>query len=195
MLRVSIKRKRGSMANKYISCRDVPASYRDATRVRAWGNLNEVCLSVDWKGSGGVKWLQDTQLRLVSPKFHIQPAGHRKIAQGGNRSVVARVSGDVVAVDDIRHTFTNGRLSFTTPPPTIDGGVGRWVELTYNPVDRPRLDCFHTVEGHHPITSASELVVAHSWKFDTRTGVRLWALIEEKNEPGFPVKKFFKGVK
>ena len=186
------------MANKYISYRDVPASYRDATRLRAWGNLNEVCLSVDWKGSGGVKWLQDVELRLVNPKFHVQPAGHRKISEVGRRSVVARVSGDVVEVDDIRFTFKNGRLSFNTPPPTIDGGVGRWVELTYNPVDRPHIEAFHTVEGHHPIHSASELVVAHSYKFDTRTGVRLWALIEEidgQNVPGFTFTKFFKGVR
>ena len=183
------------MANKYISYLDVPASYRDSVRLRAWGNLNEVCLSVDWKGSGGVKWLQDVQLRLVNPKFHVQPAGHRKISQVGRRSVVARVSGDVVEVDDIRHTFTNGRLSFNTPPPTIDGGVGRWVELTYNPVDRPELDCFHTVEGHRPIHSASELVVAHSYKFDTRTGVRLWALIEEENPGAVKGRLFGRGVK
>jgi len=160
------------MPSKYIRGGDIPTFFDGGSRVRVWGNLNERCMSLDWKGSG-VRWLKNYKLVLESPRFHVQPAGHRKIADGANRSVVARVSGGVISVVDLwekRHDI-HARIA----PPM----VGDWVELSYNPIDRGHLDCFHTVRGHTPVVDGmiESLIIKHDESYETRTNVRMWGLL------------------
>ena len=160
------------MPSKYIRGGDIPNFYKGGSRVRVWGNLNERCMSLDWKDSGGVRWLRNHKLVLENPRFHVQPAGHRKIAEGASRSVVARVSGDVVDVVDLwqkRHDI-HARMA----PPML----GDWVEISYNPVDRGHLP-FHTVSGHIPVLDGmcEALVIKHSESYETRTNVRMWGFL------------------
>jgi len=154
------------MPDKYIRGGDIPTFFDGGSRVRVWGNLNERCMSLDWKGSGGVKWLQNHKIVLENPKFHVQPAGHRKIIERNRRNVVARVSGDVVSV-----VSNHAR----TAPPM----VGNWAEISYNPIDRGHLNCFHTVQGHTPVVDGmcEALIIQHSPDFSTRTNVRMWGLL------------------
>ena len=161
------------MPSKYIKGGDIPNFYKGGSRVRVWGNLNERCMSLDWKDSGGVKWLRNHKLVLESPRFHVQPAGHRKIVERNRRNVVARVSGDVVEVVDLwqkRHDI-HARIA----PPMVGG----WVEISYNPIDRSHLDCFHTVSGHTPVIDGmiEALVIKHDESYETRTNVRMWGLV------------------
>ena len=164
------------MPSKYIRGGDIPTFFDDGPRVRVWGNLNERCMSLDWNGSGGVKWLKNHKLVLENPRFHVQPAGHRKIAEGASRSVVARVSGDVVDVVDLwekRHDI-HARIA----PPMVMDPRDRWEEISYNPVDRGHLP-FHTVSGHIPVLDGmcEALIIKHDRGFNTRTNVRMWGLL------------------
>jgi len=161
------------MPSKYIRGGDIPTFYAGGSRVRVWGNLNERCMSLDWKDSGGVKWLQNHKIVLENPRFHVQPAGHRKIIERNRRNVVARVSGDVVEVVDLwekRHDI-NARIA----PPML----GAWHELSYNPIDRGHLACFHTVDTHLPVIDSmcEALVIKHDESYETRTNVRIWGLL------------------
>jgi len=161
------------MPSKYIRGGDIPTFYAGGSRVRVWGNLNERCMSLDWKDSGGVKWLQNHKIVLENPKFHVQPAGHRKIIERNRRNVVARVSGDVVEVVDLwekRHDI-NARIA----PPML----GAWHELSYNPIDRGHLACFHTVGTYLPVIDSmcEALIIKHDESYNTRTNVRMWGLL------------------
>ena len=156
------------MPSKYIRGGDIPNFYKGGSRVRVWGNLNERCMSLDWKGSGGVKWLKDHKIVLENPRFHVQPAGHRKIIERNRRNVVARVSGDVVSVVDLwqkRHDI-HARIA---PP------IGAWHELSYNPIDRAHLACFHTVTTHLPVIDSmcKSLIIKLDESYNTRTNVRM----------------------
>ena len=161
------------MPSKYIEGGDIPTFYAGGSRVRVWGNLNERCMSLEWKDSGGVKWLRNHKLVLENPRFHVQPAGHRKIVERNRRNVVARVSGDVVDVVNLwenRHDI-HARMA----PPML----GAWHELSYNPIDRGHLACFHTVDTHLPVIDSmcEALVIKHDESYETRTNVRMWGLL------------------
>lgn len=169
------------MPSKYIRGGDIPTFFDGGSRVRVWGNLNERCMSLDWKGSGGVKWLQNHKLVLENPRFHVQPAGHRKIAEGANRSVVARVSGDVVSVVDLwekRHDI-HARMAPPMEEIYTNWDLGAWHELSYNPIDRAHLACFHTVDTYLPVIDSmcKSLIIKHDESYETRTNVRMWGLL------------------
>ena len=160
------------MASRYINADDVPTF---GGRVKLHANLNEACLSVQWKDSGGVRWMKDVTVHLMEPKFHVQPAGHNRIVERNSREVVARVSGVVTGIDKTLKTFKNDRLTFTTPKEWFG-----WRELSYNPIERPLLNAFHDVQTLEPVNNGDclELIVAHNWRFGTATNVRMWGLFE-----------------
>ena len=161
------------MASKYISADDVPMF---GERVKLHANLNEACLSVQWKDSGGVRWLRDVTIEINEPRFHVQPAGHKRILEKGVRSVVARVSGVPVGVTKTLKTFHNDRLTFTTPLERFG-----WYEISYNPIERGDLGPhFTTRHDMRPVADGdcSALIVSHNWRNNNKTGVRMWGCFE-----------------
>ena len=169
------------MPSKYIEGGDIPTFYAGGSRVRVWGNLNERCMSLDWKGSGGVKWLRNHKLVLENPRFHVQPAGHRKIAEGASRSVVARISGNVVDVVNLweKRNDIHARMAPPMVGTAFISNKAIWHELSYNPIDRGHLACFHTVSGHIPVLNGmcEALIIKHDESYETRTNVRMWGLL------------------
>jgi len=133
--------------------------------VKAWGNLNKGCLSFK-SGSDPVQHLIASAVTLFDCELRVQPAGHNRIVERGQREVVARIHG----------------ASATVRPVSEDEAwqcerSSAWARVSYNPKERPSQDYFGMVDHNHDrVTTARQVrVITHpSFPDKTRTRAYVW---------------------
>ena len=116
-------------------------------KAKFWGNLNKGCISYSDKRANGtdkVHYLEGSHVvELAKCEFRVERAGHLRAVKV--REVVARIHAEAWQV-------VPGSIADYENDPT-------WVEISYNPKDRPAQDHFATRSGERVNTAERAVII------------------------------------
>jgi hypothetical protein len=112
-----------------------------------WGNLNRGCISYSDKRANGtdkVHYLEGSHVvELAKCEFRVQAAGHLRAVEV--REVVARIHAEAWQV-------VPGSIADYERDPN-------WIEVSYNPKERPSQDHFATRSGERVATAERAVII------------------------------------
>tara|TARA_R110002012_G_scaffold229007_1_gene401560 strand:+ start:51 stop:470 length:420 start_codon:yes stop_codon:yes gene_type:complete len=119
-------------------------------QAKFWGNLNRGCISYSDKRANGtdkVHYLEGSHVvELAKCEFRVAPAGHLRAVKV--REVVARIHAEAWVVMPNAHYCL---ADYESDP--------NWIEVSYNPKERPSQDHFATRSGERVATAERAVII------------------------------------
>ena len=132
---------------------------RPLTPLSIHANINKRCISLLPKG-GKTEHRVNRAIALIDADFRVQKGGHKTIAEGAHRAVVARMHGLLWSDMGI-----NGDPFAEAP---------EWVEITYNPKAHPERDYFYRRDTGERVGKVDAAWLITHEGLDTRTNTRAY---------------------
>jgi hypothetical protein len=132
-------------------------------KAKFWGNLNKGCIS--YKDTGATEYFTGSQVvALTGCEFRVQAAGHLRAVKV--REVVARIHAEAWEV---------------VPGSIADyENDSDWVEVSYNPKERPSQDHFATRSGER-VDTAERAVIITDPSINNKAKVKAFVLTGTTN--------------